>query len=126
MLCRRGGVTGLVGWAVTLAMTVVLSANCFAAAGQTPEERLCCASMHHDCGATAIERGCCSGEVENLTGLTPGALQTVDGPPANVLIALLETREPALLGQGVIVGSPTSQVKPPGSPPYLRTSALRI
>jgi hypothetical protein len=118
-------VTKLVGWAVTLAMTVVLSANCFAAAGKTPEQRACCAAMHHDCGGVAIERGCCSGEAKKLSGLTPAALKAAAAPPAVVLIAVLDAPEPAMLTANVRALA-TLSLEPPGAPPYLLASALRI
>ena len=111
--------------AVTLAMAVVVSVNCFAARNVTPEERACCAAMKHDCGATAIEKQCCSGEALQLESTAPVSVTTGPAAPVQVLLAVLEPLEPTLLGIARPIAANAS-AKPPGPAAHRLASILRI
>ena len=111
--------------AVTLAMAVVISLNCFAARNVTPEERACCAAMKHDCGATALEKQCCSGEALELESTAPTSVTSGPAAPVQVLLAVLEPLQPMLLGIAQPIAADAA-AKPPGPPGYLLASILRI
>jgi hypothetical protein len=111
--------------AVTLAMAVVVSFNCFAGRDLTPEERACCAAMEHDCGATAIEKQCCSGEALKLDSTAPMSVTLGPAAPVAVLLAVLDPLEPILLDIAQPIAANAS-AKPPGPPGYELASILRI
>ena len=112
--------------AVTLAVAVVLSANCVTAKDMTPEQKACCAAMGHDCGALAIEQGCCEGEAQKVDALTPTGMPQFATPPVAVLVALLDPLTPRAIPTGVFNTAVGAQVKPPGTPTYLLVSTFRI
>jgi hypothetical protein len=109
-----------------LAMIVVLATSCFALRGRTPEERACCASMGHDCGALAFERQCCSGEATKLQAVAPATVTIAVAAPAAVLVALLEEPSPVVRGLAISMLHQGWPIKPPGDPTYLLNSILRI
>jgi hypothetical protein len=115
----------LVAAVVTLAVAVVLSAKCVMAKDMTPEQKACCAAMGHDCGALAIEKGCCSGEAMKIDGVAPLAAPELSPPPVVVLAAVRDVLlAPAI--RGVFASAIGAQVKPPGVPAYLLASTFRI
>ena len=107
-------------------MTLVLATSCFAADGRTREQRVCCAAMAHDCGAAAIDRGCCSGEAAKVVGVAPGTLTITVSAPAAVLIALLDEPSPVARLVACAASHSRSLVRTPADPTYLLNSTLRI
>jgi hypothetical protein len=114
-----------VAWAVTAALSVVVSATCITW-NMTPEQKACCAAMHHDCGTAGIERNCCSGEAGKLKSLAPAALSPLKCAPVAVLLAVLEP--PLVMARATQrLNTPNGlTVKPPGAPTYLLIAAFRI
>jgi len=115
-----------VAWTVTLALSVVVSANCITSKDRTPEQKACCADMGHDCGAAALERNCCPGEGGKVQGVAAATVSKKSTPPVAVLIAVLQA---PLVTAPVTHGlnSPNGlTVKPPGTPTYLLVSTFRI
>ena len=109
-----------------VAMTIVLSAACVTAKNMTPEQRACCASMKHDCGGTAIAKGCCSGEAVTFDRLPAGAAATLLKAPLPVLVAVLETPRLSVPALRTFNGAGRFTASPPGPPPYLLAPTLRI
>lgn len=112
-------------WAVTLAMSLVLSVTCINSRDMTPEERACCASMGHDCGAAAIEKGCCSGELVKIDGVTPATASTLAAALAPALLAVLDATPVATVLITPGAGN-TPALGPPGPPIYLLASTFRV
>jgi hypothetical protein len=115
-----------VAGAVTLSMAVVLSVSCLAAKEMTPEEKVCCAAMGHDCGAAAVEVNCCSGEAAKVDALAPITIETLASAPLPVVVALLEMPDLVDRVSGIRHSGSQPPVRPPGIPTYLLVSTFRI
>ena len=107
-------------------IAVIASASCLTAKDMTPEQKACCAAMDHDCGAAAIDAGCCSGEAAKANSVSAASVQTPTFAPVAMLVAVLDFAAPLTSlhrsgGRGT--GAP---VRPPGIPTYLLVSTFRI
>jgi hypothetical protein len=73
---------------VAVALIVLSSATCLLAAQMTPAQKACCVAMNHDCGAMAIEKGCCATETPNLTSLASATLTSQFASPDVVMASV--------------------------------------
>ena len=111
---------------LTLVLGIVTSVSCVAAQDMTPEQKACCAAMDHDCGAAAIDAGCCSGEAAKADSVSAASIQMPISAPVAILVAVLDVGAPLTSlyrSGGPGTGAP---VRPPGIPTYLLVSAFRI
>jgi hypothetical protein len=107
-----------------LVFAVVSSAECLTA-GLSAEQKACCAAMQHDCGKMRVESSCCTGDVENLQGLT-ATKPSVGLLPVVALVAILTTPlTPIAVAPRASVPD-LSSIGPPGVPTYLFVSSFRI
>jgi len=88
MVQRMRPVGRLLAGMLALALVVVSSATCLLAAETTPAQKACCAAMNHDCGAMAIEQGCCATESPSLTSLASSTPSSLVAPPALVPVGM--------------------------------------
>ena len=112
--------------ALAVALVVVSFATCLLSANMTPAQKACCTAMNHDCGAMAMEHGCCSTEAPNLTSLVSSISTSLRAAPVLVVLGLTsaEFAPSAIPGtSGVFdLAPPISQRKPT----YLFLSVFRI
>lgn len=73
---------------VGVALIVVSSATCLLGAQMTPAQKACCAAMNHDCGAMALETGCCATEAPNLTSLASATLTSQLAAPDLIMASV--------------------------------------
>lgn len=107
-----------------LAVAVVSSAECLAAA-QTPEQHACCAAMMGEC-EMAVSAACCATEPTDAQGLT-ATKQTIAVIPVAVLVAILPASAVASRASSHVVPAPDgSSSGPPGIPTYLFVASFRI
>jgi len=112
--------------ALAVALVVVSSATCFLGATMTPAQKACCTAMNHDCGAMAMEHGCCATEAPNLTSLVSSMSTSSFAAPVLVVLGLTaaEFAPSAILGTSGVV-----DLTPPiadRKPTYLLLSVFRI
>lgn len=110
--------------ALALALAVVPSATCLTAAEMTPVQKACCAAMNGDCGAMAVEKGCCPSDSPNVASLLSSTSPSQLAPPALVPVSLPATQPdlPNLFRTLFDSGAAKSS-----SPPtYLLVSLFRI
>lgn len=124
-MLRQMRVTRPVTWTVTAALSVVLSATCITAS-MTPEQKACCATMHHNCGTAGIERNCCAGEAGKLKSLGAATLSILKGAPVAVLVAVLEPPLITERASHLLNTISDLTIRPPGAPTYLLVSTFRI
>jgi hypothetical protein len=110
--------------ALVLALAVMSSAECLAAA-QAPVRHACCQSMNGDC-EMAITSSCCSTEVTNAQGFV--ATKPIVGfIPAATLLAVLAPPAPVLpASPRAVFGRGSFAPSPPGVPTYLFVATFRI
>ena len=126
MLRRLRHHARLAASASMVAMAFVVFATCVSAAKMTPEQRLCCEAMHHDCGEAAVQMSCCGGKADQDRSLV-AAKATAAPAPSTVLVAILTTvYEPPFSLESLTWVSDTSSPSPPGVPTYLFVSSFRI
>ena len=119
---RHARVTASAALAV---MGVMLFVTCVSAADMTPEQKACCAAMHHDCGKTAVQASCCEGEIRQDRSLA-ATKPTIGLVPLVALVAILTTPPlPIAYGQQAPLVDRSSS-GPPGVPTYLFVSSFRI
>jgi hypothetical protein len=111
---------------LAVALVVVSSATCVLGANVTPAQKACCTAMNHDCGAMAMEQGCCAPEAPNLTSLVSSMSTSLLAAPVLVVLGLTAAEfapSTILSTSGIFdLASPTSQRKPT----YLFFSVFRI
>src|SRR2546421_7452454 len=115
----------LLGGALALALAVVSVATCLTAAEMTPAQKACCIEMKGDCGATAVERGCCPTDSPNPASILSSSPVLQFAAPAVVAVVLATQPDlPAVFATSRIVTSrPTERSSPPT---YLLVSVFRI
>ena len=107
-----------------LAVALVSSAECFAAA-KTEEQHACCAAMRGEC-ETAVSAACCATEATDAQGLT-ATKQTITVAAVAVLVAILPASAVASPASSHVIPAPDgSAAGPPGVPTYLFVSSFRI
>ena len=113
--------------ALTVVLTIASATTCLADAHMTPAQKACCAEMHGDCGAMAIETGCCppdSRTTPSILSNTPVAQRI--GPAAPVDITLIPL--PPVL-ESLRTPTPTFDwraAKSTSPPTYLLHTVFRI
>jgi hypothetical protein len=111
---------------LALALAVVSSATCFAAAEMTPAQKACCAAMNGDCGEMAVGKGCCTSDSPNIASLPSSTLLSRLAQPALVLVSLPATQPdlPNLFRTSHLFDSRAAKSSSP--PTYLLVSVFRI
>ena len=126
MVQRLRPVARLLAGTLALALALMSSATCLLAVDMTPAQKACCAAMNHDCGAMAIEQGCCATESPNLTSLASSTSISPVAPPApvSVSVAAAELAPPVILRTlgGFDFAPPLSSSRPT----YLFVSVFRL
>lgn len=126
MVRATGRTTRFLAGALAVALVVVSSATCFLGANMTPAQKACCTAMNHDCGAMAMEQGCCATEAPNLTSLVSSVSTSLLAAPVLVVLGLTAAEfapSTILKTSGTFdLASPISQRKPT----YLFLSVFRI
>jgi hypothetical protein len=116
--------TRLTASAVTAVFGAMLVVTCVSAQ-MTPEERACCAAMHHDCGAMALEASCCTGETDADHSL--GAVKLTSATFALAIVtAILDLPATPATSTSRFARTEPSALKPPRVPTYLFVSSFRI
>jgi hypothetical protein len=115
-----------VTWALTLAFTVVLVANCAAGRQMTQAEKDCCAAMGYDCHRGPEQHDCCSTESPRIDQLATAKVVSLAAPVAPV--SLLPVMPYTSLRSGVrhATRSDRSFARPSRVPTYLLVSTLLI
>jgi hypothetical protein len=112
---------------LALALAVVSSATCFAAAEMTPAQKACCAAMSGDCGAmAAVGKDCCRLDTPNIASLPSSIPLSRLAQPALVLISLPATQPdlPNLFCTSHVFDARAAKSSSP--PTYLLVSVFRI
>ena len=69
-----------VGWVLSAALAVILSASCATAEEMTAAQKACCAAMGHRCGSMADEHDCCTTEMREVSGRAPAQAFSLQAP----------------------------------------------
>jgi hypothetical protein len=111
---------------VALALILVSSVTCLLGAQMTPAQKACCAAMNHDCGAMALETGCCATEAPNLTSLASGTLTSQVASPDVVMssLSVADLLPPVPFRTSVALGSDTPRYASRST--HLLVSVFRI
>lgn len=119
--------THLVRWALLVAFSLGLSANCLATTGMSEAEMACCATMAAGCGgAMGQEHSCCRTESPRVDQQLAAAPRLV-APAAPELIAFdaLDLHADAFY-QRALPNQPETSPPIAAPPPYLIFSVFRI
>lgn len=109
-----------------LAFAIASSVECVVGSEMTPEEKVCCAGMHGDCGEAAISMSCCPPDTPSAPSLA-AAKSTVVFVPVAALVAVLAPPTPAVGPSSQFFAAiAESSSSPPGVPAYLFFSSFRI
>lgn len=115
-----------VGWVLSAALAVILSASCATAEEMTAAQKACCAAMGHRCGSMAEEHDCCTTEMREVSGRAPAQAFSLQAPVRLVtIIAVLPISDfsPAVGSHRQFAEfDPT----PPGTAARLLLTPLRI
>lgn len=114
------------GWALSLALTVVSPLTCVVGAQATQAPHACCAAMDHDCGGLAVKQDCCAAtDTHSPAGLTSGSSTVQVAAPALVAVDLVDT-EPSVARLAPPAAFDSGTPHPSSNPTYLLVSVFRL
>ena len=122
----RGRHRPLLVLALIVAMATAASAECLSG-DLTPEQQACCAAMGHDCGAAAIEMGCCPTEPKTSDPVQAAAVKAELAAPVLLSGPVAFVPEPHVRLQPAAAASfDRETLKLPDRPAYILLSTLLI
>ena len=113
-----------IGWTLTVAFAVALSARCATGGEMTDAQMACCAAMGHDCGPMAQSADCCSHETLQVDQFFATAKGTTLAAPPFVVAAFAPTPRP--LFSSDLPHLALATLTPSRVPKYLLLSTLLI
>jgi hypothetical protein len=119
--------THLVRWALLVAFSLGLSANCLATTEMSEAEMACCAKMAADCGvAMGQHHSCCRTESPRLDQQLAAAGPRLVAPAPELIAFLISGPDADDISPGVLSNEPEASPPIAARPAYLTLSVFRV
>lgn len=115
-----------IGWVLSAALAVILSASCATAGEMTDAQKACCAAMGHRCGSMAQEHDCCATEMPELTGRAAAQAFSLSAPVRPLTFVAALPHFEVLPAVGPLTSFAEFDRTPPGTATRLLLTPLRI